>query len=149
MTASTSTDDFARALAAFRGERFELDEHGCQALWFAFSPDAADLEITPTEFHVRPAGHHELRYAVAVAPGVLGFLLERFGTVGPRSVRTWIAPTLMRVGRFPAWTSPARHVLAEAWTSRIVVRVRDTETDLDDELPTRPERPRAVIKLPT
>lgn len=137
---SSSHDAFANALAAFRGERFELDEHGSQALWFAFETDAADLEVTPTHFHVRPARHHEMSYPLAVAAGVLSFLLERFGTVGPRSIRTWIARTPIHVGRMPAWTTPARHVLAEAWTSRVVVRVREHEADLDDELPTLSER---------
>ncbi len=132
----SNAEHFARVLAAFRGERFLLDEHGAQGLWFALEPAAADLSITPEAFHIRPTGHHDMTYPLVSAPGVMSFLLERVGSVGPRSIKTWIASTTIGAGRFPKWTSPPRHVLAEAWTTRVLIRVRTEETQLDDELPT-------------
>lgn len=134
------SNHFALVLAAFRGERFALDEHGAQALWFALETAAADLSITPEAFHIRPTGHHDMDYPLESAAGVMSFLLERVGSVGPRSIKTWIASTTIHAGRFPAWTSPARHILAEAWIARVMVRIRADESALDDELPTLSDR---------
>ncbi len=140
------TELFAGVLATFRGERFPLDDKGAQGLWFALHPTASDLTITPEAFHIRPAKHHDMEFPLACAPGILSFLLERVGSVGPRSIKTWIAPTTVKAGggpgadRFPAFTSPPRHVLAEAWTTRVMVRIRAEEAELDDELPTLAER---------
>jgi hypothetical protein len=134
-----SAETFARVLATFRGERFPLDEHGARCLRAALDPTATDLAVTSETFHIRPARGHDAEYPVDAAPSVLSFLLERAGTVGPRSIKTWIAPTTIRLAE-STWAAPARHVLAEAWTSRVLVRIREHEVDLDDELPTVPAR---------
>jgi hypothetical protein len=131
-------DSFANVLSVFRRERFALDEHGSQALWFALDGDAADIEITPQHFRVRMPKHHDLEYSVATAAGVMSFLLA--GAIDARTVRTRIAPTTIQAGRMPAWTCPSRHVLAEAWTLRVVVRVRANAAALDEPIPAISEK---------
>ena len=152
MNVSTrETELFARVLATFRGERVPLDDQGAKGLWFALDQPASDLVVTPEVFVIRPAKRHDMEFSLECAPGILSFLLERVGTVGPRSIKTWIAPTTVKAGvaggpgagaagGFPAFMSPPRHVLAEAWTTRVMVRIRADEAELDDELPTLAER---------
>jgi hypothetical protein len=126
-------DSFANVLGVFRGQRFGLDEHGGQALWFACVDDASDMEITPQHFRVRMPKHHDLDYSVETAAGVMSFLLA--DSIDTRIVRTRITPRKIQAGRMPGWTCPSRHVLAEAWTLRVVVRLRTNEDALDEPIP--------------
>jgi hypothetical protein len=144
MTATTSdaAQSFANVLAAFRGARFALDADGSAALWQIMNAAACDIDITPTRLVTRERPGTELEFPIESAAGVVSFVLERAGAVGPRSIRTWIAPvTIPAIADVPAWPCPSRYVLVEAWVSRIAMRVRTRETDLDEELPTLPQRP--------
>jgi hypothetical protein len=126
-------ESFANAAAVFRGKRFALDVFGSQALWFAFGDDAGDLEITPEHFRVRMPKHQPIEYKVATAAGVLSFLLA--DVIDARSVRMRIKRTKVQTDRMPEWTCPSRYVLAESWISRVVVRLRVTDAELDEAIP--------------
>jgi len=133
---------FAHVLAAFRGARFALDADGSATLWQIMNAPACDVDITPERLVTRERPGTELEFPLEGAPGVVSFVLERTGSIGPRSVRTWIAPvTIPAIADVPAWNCPARYAMVEAWISRIAIRVRTRETDLDEELPTMPQRP--------
>jgi len=112
---------------------------GAQALFMVLGQNEADLEITPERFSIRPWGFHDMDYPLEAAPGVISLLVageDAYGRMVRKHVDRFEVPPVLG----PAFVGPGRYVHASAWQSRIEIRLRRHEEDLDAAVPARDEK---------
>ena len=134
MQERSSGDSYEAVQGALRGEGAPLDAATAKMLWYLLEHEAGcDAEITPRSFTVWYVGRGASPYVLAVAPGVVGFLLEGEALPGPGHVIRPLGPgTIPAVAPLPPQPFGTRYVRIDASTDRTVIRIRPDAAALAD-----------------